>query len=132
MAGELLAEALVSGDDAWRLLGLFKLPWNRSFLGPIAAQALFHGHTVFDGSMALWHRCRPTIHTSAARRMTVRAILDVPMRLESFRQWPCTRCGLAAEIIDRRCPPVDHANQATATAHLASVLRSSPKRPSPP
>lgn len=60
MAGELLAAALLDGDDAWRLLAPFGLAWTGGPLGPLAAQALYHGHAARDALVALWHRHRPT------------------------------------------------------------------------
>lgn len=59
MAGELLASALVDGSDDWRLLAPFGLPWTGGPLGPLAAQALYHGRALEEGIAALWHRHRP-------------------------------------------------------------------------
>ena len=59
MAGELLAAALVDGSDEWRLLAPFGLPWIGGPLGPLAAQALYHGRALEEGIVAAWHRHRP-------------------------------------------------------------------------
>jgi len=59
MAGELLATALLEGDDAWRQLAPFGLAWTGGPLGPLAAQALYHGLASRDALVALWHRHRP-------------------------------------------------------------------------
>lgn len=59
MAGELLAAALLEGDDAWRLLAPFGLAWTGGPFAPLAAQALYHGHAFWDGLVACWHRHRP-------------------------------------------------------------------------
>jgi gamma-glutamylputrescine oxidase len=59
MAGELLAAALLEDSDEWRLLAPFQLAWAGGRLGPLAAQALYHGQTLKDGLVAFWHRHRP-------------------------------------------------------------------------
>jgi gamma-glutamylputrescine oxidase len=61
MAGELLATALLEGDEAWRLLAPFGLAWIGGPLGPLAAQALYYGHASRDALVALWHRHRPGV-----------------------------------------------------------------------
>lgn len=59
MAGELLAAALLEDSDEWRLLAPFGLAWTGGRLGPLAAQALYHGQALKDGLVAFWHRHRP-------------------------------------------------------------------------
>jgi gamma-glutamylputrescine oxidase len=58
MAGELLAAALVEGSDQWRLLAPFGLAWTGGWLGPLAAQALYHGRALGEDITAFWHRHR--------------------------------------------------------------------------
>jgi gamma-glutamylputrescine oxidase len=41
LAGELLAAALVEGDERWRLLDAFALSWHGGPLGPLAAEAFY-------------------------------------------------------------------------------------------
>lgn len=59
MAGELLARALLDGDDTWRLLAPFGLAWTGGRLGARAVQALYHGQALKDALVARWqHRRR--------------------------------------------------------------------------
>jgi glycine/D-amino acid oxidase-like deaminating enzyme len=41
MAGELIAGAIVDGDDCWRLFAPYDLVWTGGFAGRAAAQAVF-------------------------------------------------------------------------------------------
>jgi gamma-glutamylputrescine oxidase len=58
MGGELLAAALADGSDEWRLLAPFGLAWTGGPLGPLAAQALYHGRALEECLVAFWHRHR--------------------------------------------------------------------------
>lgn len=48
LAGELVATALVEGDERWRLLAPFALPWNGGPLGPLAAQGFYLAYRLRD------------------------------------------------------------------------------------
>lgn len=48
LAGELVATALVEGDQRWRLLAPFALPWNGGPLGPLAAQGFYLAYKLRD------------------------------------------------------------------------------------
>lgn len=50
LAGELLASALVEGDDRWRLFDAFGLPWNGGVAGPLAAHAFYRGFQLRDAA----------------------------------------------------------------------------------
>lgn len=54
MAGELVARALVEGDQTWRLFDPFPPAWTGGALGRLAAQALLYGHAVKDSLRAAW------------------------------------------------------------------------------
>src|SRR5260370_21544149 len=43
MAGNILAQAVVEGDDTWRLFAPFELVWARGRPGPPAVQVLYWG-----------------------------------------------------------------------------------------
>ena len=53
--------ALVDNDDAWQPLVQLGLVWTGGLLGPLAAQSLYHGHALRDGSMTLWLHHRPAV-----------------------------------------------------------------------
>ena len=44
LAGELVASALAEGDERWRPLESFGLPWNGGPLGPLAAQLFYRAY----------------------------------------------------------------------------------------
>jgi gamma-glutamylputrescine oxidase len=58
LAGELVASALAEGDERWRLLESFGLPWNGGVLGPLAAQLFYRGYQLRDRLAGLAGRRR--------------------------------------------------------------------------
>ena len=48
LAGELVATALLEGDQRWQLLAPFALPWNGGPLGPLAAQGFYLAYRLRD------------------------------------------------------------------------------------
>ena len=58
LAGELVATALVEGDERWRLLATFGLPWSGGPLGPWAAELFYRGYQGRDALAGLVDRWR--------------------------------------------------------------------------
>ena len=56
LAGELVASALVEGDERWKLLDAFALPWNGGPLGPLAAHAFYRSFQLRDVLGRRWRR----------------------------------------------------------------------------
>jgi gamma-glutamylputrescine oxidase len=48
LAGELVAAALVEGDDRWKLLAPFALPWHGGPFGPLAAEIFYRAWRLGD------------------------------------------------------------------------------------
>jgi gamma-glutamylputrescine oxidase len=77
MAGELIAGAIVEGDDRWRLFSPYELVWAGGALGRVTTQCLFWavegGHRV-RRALSHYRRARP--HRSAPRNLLLRDLTE--------------------------------------------------------
>src|SRR5207245_123584 len=50
IAGDLIARAIIEGDDRWRLFSPYELVWAGGAWGRAAAQAIFSAGRIFDAA----------------------------------------------------------------------------------
>ena len=75
MAGELIAGAIVDGDDRWRLFAPYELVWAGGTLGRVAAQCLFWAA---DGRHRAWRALLRDRRARGGRPPTVNVLLRDP------------------------------------------------------
>jgi gamma-glutamylputrescine oxidase len=96
MAGELIARAVIDGDDQWRLFAPYELVWAGGALGRVAAQCLFWAEEVRHRAVAA------VVRSPAPRRRGVAA----PNRLlQDLREEMPMRAATATDrSVMRRAP----------------------------
>lgn len=73
MAGEMLARAIIEGDDRWRLFSPYELVWAGGSAGRVAAQAAFWSLKMRDAGVERYFRLRERMRRRTEARAVKRA-----------------------------------------------------------
>jgi glycine/D-amino acid oxidase-like deaminating enzyme len=111
LAGNLIARAIVDGDDRWRLFLPFELIWSGGLVGRVVAQVGYW-----------WCRSRDEINAQLARSREVG-----PSKAEAARRRPAPETK-EPRAADRAAPP-DHASSRASVAAMAVPAAELPADP---
>ena len=129
MAGDLIASAIVAGDDRWRLFSAYELVWTGGAWGRAAAQVLFWGRRVQAAVGEGLARHRDRAHRRAVRQATREAAERERRAVEAVQRRTAEEAARAAaeESAERFA-----AAQRTAAhlAHQAALQAKQPRRAS--
>lgn len=82
LAGKLVAQAILTGDERWKLFSPFELVWVGGDIGRVAGQAITwatRGHAAAQGALARYHeRARARRRAREERREAALAMRDAP------------------------------------------------------
>ena len=105
LAGKLIAQAILTGDDRWRLFAPFELVWVGGNIGRVAGQAITwatRGHAAAQGALARYHeRARARQLAREERREAALAMRNAP----PAEQPPEQLDGAGAPARDNVSPP---------------------------
>jgi hypothetical protein len=120
MAGEMIARAIIEGDDRWRLFSPYELVWAGGRLGRATAQALFWTAQARDGLHARIARYRDRARREAAERQMRYAAEGEAHRIAEARHRLDEEARRVAEHEARRRAAEEAARQAAERARLAA------------
>jgi hypothetical protein len=120
MAGEMIARAIMEGDDRWRLFSPYELVWAGGRLGRAAAQMMFWSAQARDGLHGKIARYRDRARREAEERQMRYAAERETRKIEDEQRRIAEEARQVAEQEARRLAALEAGRQAAERARLAA------------